>query len=298
MRKVYLREVPPPPEFDRERCNGCGLCVKVCAASVLEMRGDLPVVARGDFCFSCGHCAAVCPTGAVLHPISGVEGNLTAGSGPAVEPEGMQQFLRERRSIRFYKPGPLQRETLEKIISAGRYAPTGGNSQNVEYIVITKMSDITRLRKLTREFLVRSYRIVKNPIGAFYVRIVAGSKTLAQVREYEPGVMDVIERTRKGDDRILWHAPAVLLVHAPGWDPTSGFNCVAAIFHCALVAHSLGIGTCFNGFVEQSARHFPNMKKFLQIPKENKCFGAMTMGYPDVKFRRLVERREPTVAWR
>lgn len=293
-----MRDVPPPPEIRAEKCTGCELCVIVCPASVLVMEQGLPRVDRDDFCLACGHCSAVCPTGAVSHAVAGVESRLTMGSGPAVSPEALQQLLRERRSVRRYKPDPVPRDALEKIINAGRYAPTGGNSQNVEYVVLTDPREIDRLRELTLKFLVRSYRIVGNPIGALYVRLVASRKTLEQVREYEPGVREVIEKTKQGDDRVLWQAPAVVLVHAPAWDPTSGFNCVAALYSASLMAHTLGIGACFNGFVEHCARQYPPLKKFVNIPRENKCFGVMTLGFQGVKYQRLVERRVPKIAWR
>jgi len=58
------------------------------------------------------------------------------------------------------------------------------------------------------------------------------------------------------------------------------------------------VGVCFNGFLENSAKHDPRLKKFLGFPKDHRCYGAMTLGYQQVKFRRLVGRRQPSVEWR
>ncbi|UCD83306.1 MAG: nitroreductase family protein [Deltaproteobacteria bacterium] len=293
-----MRRIPPPPEIDSEKCNGCGLCVKVCPALVLVMQNDLPKIERAQWCIGCGHCGAVCPVDAVVQKETAVESHLTVGPDPAVNPEALQQLLRERRSVRFYKPKEVPKEVLEKIINAGRYAPTGGNSQNVHYLVLTTPGEITRLRELTLSFLERSFRIVGNRIGALWVRLVAGFRALEKIRDYEPGILDVIKRTKQGEDRLLWNAPAVIAVHAPAWDQTSAFNCVSAIYCCSLMAHSLGVGTCFNGFIEHSARHDRTLKKFLGIPKDHHCFGAMTLGYQDIKFKHLVERRKPNIEWR
>ena len=52
--------------IDHDKCKGCELCAKACAASCLEvvdkksrMVEDLP------FCMSCGDCVAICPEGAI-----------------------------------------------------------------------------------------------------------------------------------------------------------------------------------------------------------------------------------------
>lgn len=45
--------------------------------------------------------------------------------------------LTTRRSVRQYKPDPVPRETLEKIVDAGRLAPTARNLQPCEFVVVT-----------------------------------------------------------------------------------------------------------------------------------------------------------------
>ncbi|MBW2623136.1 MAG: nitroreductase family protein, partial [Deltaproteobacteria bacterium] len=44
-------------------------------------------------------------------------------------PEPLLAFFRSRRSTRRYKKDSVERAKLEKIIEAGRFAPTGGNRQ-------------------------------------------------------------------------------------------------------------------------------------------------------------------------
>lgn len=52
--------------INQEKCKGCGLCTKCCAAASLELADkkarmvqDLP------FCMSCGDCVAICPEDAI-----------------------------------------------------------------------------------------------------------------------------------------------------------------------------------------------------------------------------------------
>lgn len=41
-----------------------------------------------------------------------------------------------RRSVREFLRGPVSRELIEKILEAAHYAPSGGNSQPWEFVVI------------------------------------------------------------------------------------------------------------------------------------------------------------------
>ncbi|WAM32508.1 nitroreductase family protein [Caldicellulosiruptor naganoensis] len=48
------------------------------------------------------------------------------------------EILKSRRSIRKYKKNmPLDRETIEKIIDAARFAPTARGNQGWEFVVVT-----------------------------------------------------------------------------------------------------------------------------------------------------------------
>src|SRR4030066_2540323 len=58
------------------------------------------------------------------------------------------ELLKSRRSIRAYKPDPIPDEFVQKIIEAARWAPSGGNSQPWEFIVIKKKEIKDRIADL------------------------------------------------------------------------------------------------------------------------------------------------------
>ena len=60
--------------------------------------------------------------------------------------ETMQTIL-TRRSIRAFKPDMLSRETIDAIIEAGLYAPSGMNTQNTVIIAITDKDTRDRLAR-------------------------------------------------------------------------------------------------------------------------------------------------------
>jgi len=57
----------------------------------------------------------------------------------------LYQTIQKRRSIRSYTGDPIPREDLEKIIDAGRLAPSGNNRQPWDFIVVTNRDMIQKL---------------------------------------------------------------------------------------------------------------------------------------------------------
>jgi nitroreductase len=46
------------------------------------------------------------------------------------------QAITERKSIRIFKPDPVPRELIEKVLEAGMLAPSSANMQPWEFVVI------------------------------------------------------------------------------------------------------------------------------------------------------------------
>jgi nitroreductase/NAD-dependent dihydropyrimidine dehydrogenase PreA subunit len=287
-----------PPTVDTDKCTGCGLCVRVCSAYVLEVRDKKAVVARGEGCFACGHCWAVCPEEAVFHGEASTATSLRPGPAPAVSPDALQLLIRERRSTRLFKDKPVSREQLLQIVEAGRYGPTAGNRQNVHYTVLSNQERVSELRSLLESYLERVFGLVQNRASAFLVAMRAGRKGVDLMRYYGAGYPLLKGNKEVPAYFVLPFGMAVLVVHGPSRDATAAFNCAVALYNGALMAHSLGLGSCFLGFVQLGANGDQRIKQWLEIPKENECYGAMVVGYPDVRYRRLVERKAPDITWR
>jgi MinD superfamily P-loop ATPase len=58
----------PVPIIDPERCNGCGLCVRVCPTGALALRNGKAVVAKPLICEYAGLCELICPNQAIQRP--------------------------------------------------------------------------------------------------------------------------------------------------------------------------------------------------------------------------------------
>ena len=60
------------PEIDRDKCDGCGLCIEVCSCRVLVLVNNVVEVKEKMGCQQCSKwctmCEMVCPVGAIQCP--------------------------------------------------------------------------------------------------------------------------------------------------------------------------------------------------------------------------------------
>jgi NAD-dependent dihydropyrimidine dehydrogenase PreA subunit len=89
--------------IDREKCNGCGLCVEACHESAIGIIGGKAELVREEYCDSLGSCLPVCPVGAITFeerdvkeiPPGGCPGSnaqtIKRDSGPFFEYTGITQ---------------------------------------------------------------------------------------------------------------------------------------------------------------------------------------------------------------
>ena len=52
-------------KIEKEKCNGCGLCVSACHENAIGLVDGKAELLRDDYCDGLGNCLPVCPTGAI-----------------------------------------------------------------------------------------------------------------------------------------------------------------------------------------------------------------------------------------
>ena len=171
--------------------------------------------------------------------------------------------MRERRSFRLFKDQPVSKDQLEKIIDAGRYAPTGSNRQDVNYIVLSDFQKIAELRSLIDRFMEKTFKLLQNSIIAFFYRVKFGQLGLQSLLHYGMWYEYLNNKEDKTNYGPLPFGPAVIIVHGQSFDAVAPFNCSVALYNCSLMAHSLGLGACFLGFLQAGANMDKNIKQWL-----------------------------------
>ena len=264
--------------IDQKRCIGCGQCVRDCFPEDILLR-DGKAVPKNEKCFECGHCVAVCPVNAVsLNGYDMSEVQELEAMGPKVDPQAFLNQMKSRRSIRQFRDTPVTDSQLEMILEAGRYAPTGGNRQNVAYTVIRQ--DLPQVR----EQLIRQ-------LGA------AGRKMLEEGRRasfYTDMWLDMERDYREnGKDRLFFNAGTVILVSSD--DPISAG---VASTHMETMVYSLGLGMLYSGFSRFAIERSGEIRKELGIRDDYHVHTVLVIGTPAVKFRRTVPRKKAEVTYR
>ncbi len=61
------------------------------------------------------------------------------------------QAMKERRSVRTYRPDPVPRDLLDQVLEAGLYAPSGMGTQRVITVAITDRALRDRLAAVNRQ---------------------------------------------------------------------------------------------------------------------------------------------------
>lgn len=247
--------------IDPARCIGCGRCVDDCPAANLAVAdGKAAPLTQG--CIMCAHCVAVCPTNAVA--ISGFDEEPRPLDGAeALDPARLLAALGARRSMRRFADGPVPDEALADIVEAGRLTPTGGNAQDVSFIVLRE-----RLERC-EELAVRLFRRVLP-----FARLV-----------------DATARRTEIDDRFFFKgAPAVVVVVAK--DQVNG---ALAASNMELAAQAHGLGVLYSGFFAMAARLSPALRRELGLARGQKVVTALVVGHPAVNYRRTAPKEPADV---
>ena len=271
--------------IDHGKCILCEACVETCPVHIFFMTNSEVKVRHEKECIVCGHCVSVCPVEAVIHRGLDLSGFLPAPEGTAFSPDSIYSFLRYRRSCRVYETREVPREMLEKLIDIARYAPTGFNRQNFEFIVVHDKAEVDKLSRMAATYF-----------GNLLKEVEAFPETHPFKKLIYEFRMDY-EYLKQGKDRIFRGAPVVILVHAPADIGASIDNCLYSVFHMVMMAETLGLGTCINRRFLVAVDGIPEISRELGVPAWHKILGCVTVGFPKHKFHKLPSRKPPKVKW-
>ena len=104
-------------------------------------------------CIHCEYCVAVCPHGALSHEVMNTTECPPVRDELNLQPDQVEQFLRSRRSIRTYKKKQVDRDVLTKLIKLASFAPSGHNTQPVNWLVIYDSDEVQRLAGIVAEWM-------------------------------------------------------------------------------------------------------------------------------------------------
>ena len=269
-------------------CSKCDLCTRICPTRIFKAtNGDDKVIAHPEECVLCGQCICGCPTNSIIHSGFNSENFKRIKNKRPVTPESAFEFLSQRRSVRNYKEETPPAELLEKIVGIAGFAP-GSPHHRVGWVremtIVTGKDNMKIIRDMTAEYIHKTIRL----LNSWYLKAMANFSELAKAGiGVVPDLQMRLDNHKNGSDLIIYNAPAAIFFHAPKFSSTPQTDCDTALQLVQLYAESFGLATCWNGLIQGAAagdhlKGFTKLAEFLHIPGENKCYAAMTIGYPSV----------------
>jgi len=173
-----------------------------------------------------------------------------------VDAEKMLELIVSRQSDRKYSDKPVEKEKLDRIIEAGRMAPSACNAQPWKFIVVNEPDLLLKIAEATSAKLIG----MNSFVGQAPLMIVV-------IRE-QPNFTSKVGGTIKNKDYSL-------------------IDIGIASENICLQAEAEGLGSCMIGWFDERM-----LRKILGIPKSKRVELIITLGYSLSEQRE--KRRKPS----
>ena len=192
--------------------------------------------------------------------------------------EAMEAVL-TRRSTRSFSDAALEKGLIEKVIEAGRYAPSGSNSQNTHFIVFT---DKEQLQEIAG--------IVQNEFAGMQIK-----------EDMYISLKGSISAAKKGGYVFHYGAPVLIVTANKKGYGNAMADSACALENMMIAANALDLGSCWinqlHWLDEDEAVHSFMLEAGLQ--EDETITGALALGYPKegTPNRKMVDRKGNPVTW-
>lgn len=287
-------------QIDREQCTKCLRCFEVCPDYVFAVETSTQhkqVDVRYPLqCCTCGHCVAICPSGAINHPGLSKD-QIEKVDNPDISPNSLCDLMKSRRSTRQYQQKPVLQETIDQLLDVAIHAGTGGNTQIEGFIIIQNQDLIQKLELCVIDILWKGGMRFLNRKGM--IAKIAGRKYGPKLSAQYQSYHDIIKHRRQNGDikgMIFRNAPVLIIVHSHKNNNLGPTNAALALRNIELFGATLGIASCWTGFLIAAARM--NRKKINQtidLDKKRLVVGGLMLGYPKFEYRYQLPRKNRDV---
>jgi nitroreductase len=185
----------------------------------------------------------------------------------------LTEAIEKRCSIRNFKPDPVEKTKLERVLQSGRRAPSWGNTQPWRFIVVQDKDKREEIAKAAGQpFLNAPVLIVCCGVADDFSR-KHHRQTLAQLRDL--GVME-------WDDNMLDNVVLGSDAYAPyrlgqqAMTIRAGEQIMIAVAYMTLEAVNQGLGTCWVGAITPKEVH-----KAMNLPDNVFVHTLLPIGYPN-----------------
>ena len=133
------------------------------------------------------------------------------------------EMIRTRRSTRVFKKTVPAEELLNAVLEAGRYAPSGGNSQTARFFCVTDPAVLDRLA----EIVLNSFASMEEMPGMYKSKVSS------------------IRRAKTGNYRYDYFTPVLIIAVNDREYGNAMADCSCALENMMIAANALDLGTCW-----------------------------------------------------
>lgn len=193
--------------------------------------------------------------------------------------QDMLEFIRSRRSTRAFAESPVDQDLTEMVLEAGRYAPSGGNSQTSHFLVIRDRQILDKLALLVRE----AFADMKITEGMY------------------PSMANSIRLSKGGKYVFHYNAP-VLILAANRKDYVNNLADIScALENMMLMANALDLGSCWINQLKwlNEDQRLLCLERELGLRDGERVYGALALGWPSsgAPLREPLPRKGNEVTW-
>ena len=246
--------------IDKSRCVECGACITACSMGIFRRDEEGKVFAREKPCMDCFHCAAACPTRAVVTHGMGEEETYPDQPGSP-----LLRSLQSRRSIRHFTDELPGREAIQRALDGAAYAPSGKNEHRNRWTVVYGRDRVKELYQL----------------------VLKWAETVEHYKH-------LIWLARKGVDPVTCGAPCLIIGHnhPDALNPQDDTVIATCLAEQLLVEE--GLGTCWSGYFRTAAQGSEAIQRRLELPEGHRVYSVLMVGvsaerYPNIPFRPAAE---------
>jgi hypothetical protein len=176
-----------------------------------------------------------------------------------------------------------------------KHYPSASNARPLRLSIVRSPEKVQLLNRLTEESLIKLFSFVTSPLISPLIQLFSPGTDMKKLKLYKDSFL---EKRKVNNSMICHHAPAVILFHGPV-TKSGMLEADANIWATctSLYANTMGLGTCFNGFIVKAFGKSGRHNHHFGIPATNRIYAALLVGYPKVKYKQECSREGPVVTF-
>lgn len=175
----------------------------------------------------------------------------------------MLNCIKSRRSTRRFQSRPVEQDKLDRVLEAGRYAPSGGNNQTTHLLVIRNPDLLKQLAELAEQAFA-----AMEPTPDMY----------ASMRH-------AVMAAKKGGYVFHYNCPVLILTANQKNYGNNYADCACVLENMMLMANAEDLGSCW---INQLRWHNedPTILALLRqygLGEDERVYGGLALGYADTE---------------